>query len=141
MPRYILSNIAAFPKPRGQLGKHGNITHSADPRYRAWQLAFKQRLAAQTLDCFDGAYGYGFLLHMPKKAGQQPDIDNMMGGIMDCLTRDKKDPDAHYWLKDDNWRILSRCYVVAVPATVTAQIGLIVADTRIEYHSNFLQDN
>jgi Holliday junction resolvase RusA-like endonuclease len=132
MPRYIL-NLAPFPKPRGQLGKHGNITHSADPRYRTWQLAFKQRLAAQTLDNFDFAYGYGFIFSMPKKAGQQPDVDNLMGGIMDCLTP--------HWLKDDNWRILNRCYIVAIPAIVTAQIGLIICESRAEYHSNFLQDN
>lgn len=74
------------PKPRGIQGKHGNIYHSSKP-YKLFKERFKTALEKQVripesplAEPFFTGFFYGF-----KDAGQNPDMDNLEGAILDAL--------------------------------------------------------
>lgn len=92
--------IAPHSKPRGQLGKHGNMTHSIGG-YRIWQNKILQYLKSIDLVIPQDFYGIIFLFYIKPKAGHPLDLSNAQGGVEDVLVKGG-------YLKDDNWKILKR---------------------------------
>lgn len=113
-------------KPRGQVGKAGNMTHSSfkapttlkgnlrllsgeQVPYRDWQLAIKTSLRMYHPDPFPPLFCLVYVFHIAgSKLGRAQDLDNMVGGINDCLTDG--------WIKDDSWKVLKRFWAEALPA-------------------------
>lgn len=108
----LILNFPLFPKPRGILGRAGNIYHSSKP-YKD----FKKRVAAEieaqlgaitepiASQCYLGVFnGY-----TPFKRGSELDSNNIYGAVEDCLVQTGK-------LKDDKRKILVghkiRCFPV-----------------------------
>lgn len=87
--------LKPLSKPRGQLGKHGNITHSTG-EYRNWQKNFILRLQKASPEPFEKFYAIVYVFNIRSKAGHQPDCDNMVGAINDVLTKK--------WIDDDTWQ-------------------------------------
>lgn len=93
-------------KPRGQLGKYGNMTHSLNG-YREWQISIAYNLRKIEFSIPNNFYGLVFVFHIPKLKGHPFDLSNLQGGIEDVLVK-------HEYLPDDNWKILGKYSGIAV---------------------------
>lgn len=101
--------IAPKPKPRGQIGKHGNMTHSIG-KYRIWQKEFRRLLKTQSvkpisLPIYAMLIDFGF---SRSSRGRKPDLDNTRGAVQDALQKDKNNPIAY--IKNDSWINLPHCH-------------------------------
>jgi Holliday junction resolvase RusA-like endonuclease len=99
---YSLKNLTPVSKPRGQIGKYGNITHSSGG-YRKFQQEVAERLRDMRFSIPGDFYALGYVFMMAKKRGHLNDVGNMKGAIEDILVKEK-------YLKDDNWRHLPRAW-------------------------------
>ena len=90
-------------KPRGEIGKQGNITHSSGG-YRGWQADFLKQLRklAGRPHTYVRLAGI-IVLHSRAKRRGLPDVSNMLGAVEDTLIEAK-------WLKDDNFKIVPRVF-------------------------------
>lgn len=100
-------NIPIKPKskPRGQIGKYGNITHSMGG-YMEWQQQFFYHLTVAKFEIPDNLYALIYHFLMVKQGGNPPDLDNLIGGVNDVLVK-------YEYLKDDNWKIVSKQFAFA----------------------------
>lgn len=106
MIRYMIP-IAPMSKPRGQLGKYGNITHSIGG-YRDWQRNLARKLASVKFTIPTDYFALIIILHISKnKRGRSQDVDDMIGGFFDSLVK-------FDFIKDDNWRIVTRYWSEAI---------------------------
>lgn len=85
-------------KPRGQLGKFGNMTHSLNG-YREWQSSMHNMLVKINFSMPVNLYGIVIVFHIPKLKGHPFDCGNLQGGIEDVLVKYK-------YIRDDNWKVL-----------------------------------
>lgn len=115
--------IRAFPKPRGQLNKHGKLTHSLGG-YRQWQTDFKTLIDSTPFYVPSNFHSVVFRFGIPKKRGHAPDLSNLQGGVEDALVKSK-------YLHDDNWKILTRYYTFG-QQTAQPSITLYVAGCKKE---------
>lgn len=101
--RKFVIPLTPSPKPRGELGKHGNMTHSSGG-YRKWQDTFLKQLrnVAGQPYTYQKIMALVVLQSRSKKRGL-PDVTNMAGAVEDTLIAAK-------WLKDDNFKINPRVY-------------------------------
>jgi Holliday junction resolvase RusA-like endonuclease len=97
-----LNNLYGKPKPRGQIGKYGNMTHSMNG-YREWQNQVIKQLNGSDWYIPENFHSLVFNFHIKPKSGHPPDLSNMQGGMEDVLVKNKN-------LVDDNWKILKRYY-------------------------------
>ena len=93
-------------KPRGQLGKFGNMTHSLNG-YREWQASLNNKFKQIDLVIPSPLYGLIMIFHIPKLKGHPFDLSNLQGGIEDVLVK-------YEYLPDDNWKILGKYVGIAV---------------------------
>lgn len=123
---YTLRGLKPVSKPRGQIGKHGNMTHSIGA-YRGFQVEVSERLKQLEFAIPGEFFSLAYIFYMAKKKGQQNDITNMTGAIEDILVKYK-------YLTDDNWQVLRRCYIEAVPSPTFAITILVLPQERDFYH-------
>lgn len=76
--------LRPFSKPRGKLGRKGNIYHN-DENYRLWKKQFLSCLETVQFKLPDFFYCLGFCFYIKPKRGHKPDCDNMVGSILDAL--------------------------------------------------------
>lgn len=119
----IILPIKAFPKPRGQLGKYGNMTHSAGG-YRAWQNQFSRLIQSTSFHVPDTFHSMVFQFNICTTRGRAPDLSNLQGGVEDALVKQK-------YLQDDNWKILTRFYTFGKVAPAS-EIIIYVAECKKE---------
>lgn len=100
--------IAAHAKPRGQIGKHGNITHSIGT-YRPWQTKVLKYLKTIDLVIPSDFYGIIFVFYLKSKAGHPIDLSNAQGGLEDVLVKGG-------YIKDDNYKVLKRYATLGIPS-------------------------
>lgn len=95
--------LSPYPKPRGEIGKAGNMTHSSGG-YRGWQNTFLKQLrsVAGQPHTYQKIQALVILQSRTKKRGL-PDVTNLAGAVEDTLIEAK-------WLKDDNFKINPRVY-------------------------------
>lgn len=101
--RKFVIPLKPYPKPRGEIGKAGNMTHSSGG-YRNWQNTFLKQLR----NVAGQPYTYQkiqalVVLQSRSKARGLPDVTNLAGAVEDTLIEAK-------WLKDDNFKINPRVY-------------------------------
>lgn len=99
-------------KPRGQLGKFGNMTHSLNG-YREWQTSMKGKLEEINFSIPGDMYGLILIFHIPKLKGHPFDLSNLQGGLEDVLVK-------YEYLKDDNWLRLGRYAGIALKSEYPA---------------------
>lgn len=94
--------IPGMSKPRGMIGKQGNIYHSSK-RYVQWNKEF---ISA----CFNCGFTpptefhtLAIVFYNKSKRGHLPDVDNMQGASLDALVKGK-------YLVDDNISIVDSLY-------------------------------
>jgi Holliday junction resolvase RusA-like endonuclease len=90
-----------MPKPRGKLSAHGHIYHN-DSKYRAYTQRVLTEcsrhidapIPAQTPFCVGLFNGY------KQGKGHQPDLDNLVGSLLDCLKKGGiiKDDSRSHWV-------------------------------------------
>lgn len=112
--RRIFLLIEPKPKPRGSLGRHGNMTHSSGD-YREWQVRFRSLLYVQIKpEQFPSDfYCLNLLLTVTKKfRGRDADRDNLIGSVFDAMQgwKDSKGNVYPGWINNDNWRTIPRGY-------------------------------
>lgn len=107
---YNLKNITPLSKPRGQLGKFGNMTHSSG-NYRKFQQEVYERLTELTFAIPGDFFALAYIFYMGRKKGRANDVGNMVGAIEDVLVKYK-------YLKDDSWLHLPRAWQEAVASDV-----------------------
>lgn len=118
--------MVAYPKPRGQLGKYGNMTHSAKSEYRKWQTKFRIRFLRLRREPIEKFYCLIYVFYLPIKIGRLPDLDNLEGGINDALTPDKTGFPG--WIKDDNISLLNYNVSRAFYKCPKGKIEIIIID-------------
>lgn len=100
------------PKPRGGLGRSGNMTHALND-YRNFQKMFLSMLNATGFRIPDGFHALVFKYNIKPKRGGKPDLSNLQGFVEDALVKGA-------YIKDDNWRILSRYFTFAHESDVSS---------------------
>lgn len=111
------------PKPRGGIGKHGNMTHQLND-YSGFQRMFISMLKSTSFQIPPDFHALIFKYNLKPKRGKAPDLSNMQGFIEDALVKSG-------YLKDDNWKILSRYYTFGVLAEESS-IDLFCVMSQIE---------
>jgi Holliday junction resolvase RusA-like endonuclease len=119
----LIIPMRAIPKPRGQIGKYGNMTHSIG-KYREWQEQFKKHIACTTFYVPKEFYSMVFKFNLAARSGGKPDLSNLQGGVEDALVK-------HKYIPDDNWKILQRFYTCGSPASISS-IELFVCTSKKE---------
>jgi Holliday junction resolvase RusA-like endonuclease len=99
------------PKPRGIVGKGGNIYHSSKP-YKFFRQNFINSLKNQGIVKPDEPYSKPFFVgwyygYIDK--GTDPDIDNLEGAILDSCKK-------YGLIKDDSRRYWRGSYKLALPS-------------------------
>lgn len=115
--------LRPFSKPRGQIGKYGNMTHSIG-KYRQWQEEFKLLIASTTFKVPSSFYAIIFDFKLSPRRGGKPDLSNLQGGVEDALVK-------YGYILDDNWKVLQRYYTVGTPASKSS-IDLYVCESKKE---------
>jgi Holliday junction resolvase RusA-like endonuclease len=89
-------NCKIMPKPRGKLGKQGNIYHN-DKRYVTYKKLIESQLISQIGKGFNWSYPIKVALICEfKPQSKEPDLmDNQIGSLLDCLVQWE-------YLKDDS---------------------------------------
>ena len=118
-------NIPIVPKskPRGQIGKYGNMTHSMGD-YMDWQKQFYWFLSTTDFAIPSDLYAIVYYFRMVKKGGQPPDLDNQIGAVNDVLVK-------YEYLKDDNWKIIPRQFAFATSSNKSS-IGIYTCQNKEE---------
>lgn len=102
--------IPITQKPRGKLGKYGNITHSIGD-YRIWQKTFIDYLEGIKLNkTANPLYALAVIGFLRPRKGRPSDTSNFLGAVEDALVKGK-------FIKDDNYKILPRVYGEIIPVT------------------------
>lgn len=96
-------------KPRGQLNKFGNMTHSLGG-YRQWQKKALDALQKANFKTPNSWYRLLFEFHIKPKRGHKNDGSNMQGAIEDALVKGG-------YIIDDNWGILPRTSISVTKST------------------------
>ena len=115
--------IRPYLKPRGALGKHGNMTHSIG-YYRKWQEGFKKHIASTSFYVPPDFYAIVFQFKLASRSGGKPDLSNLQGGVEDALVK-------HKYIPDHNWKILQRYYTCGTPASISS-IELYICQSKKE---------
>lgn len=116
--------IAPKPKPRGQLGKYGNMTHSLKG-YREWQDELDKYLRIAKFIIPDNFYGIIYHFGIVKKRGGKPDISNLVGGIEDVLVK-------YDYINDDNYQVIKHYFASAIQSEKSF-INIYVTDNKAEF--------
>lgn len=116
---YNLKNITPLSKPRGQLGKFGNMTHSSG-NYRQFQQEIYERLTELNFSIPGEFFSLAYIFYMGKKRGRANDVGNMVGALEDVLVKFE-------FLRDDSWLHLPRAWQEAL-ASDRFGITLMVLD-------------
>ncbi|AND75569.1 RusA [Nostoc phage N1] len=117
-------NIEPFPKPRGGVGKYGNMTHSSKG-YRQWQERFKISLYGSRHPFPSKFHGLVFFFYIKPKPGQPPDLENYQGAIQDTLV-------LLDLMEDDNYKILGRYHTDHIVVKEPSHFDLYVVSNRKE---------
>lgn len=92
-------------KPRGKIGKHGNIYHqSAD--YSEYQRTFNEHIKSCSFSLMMSEADLHSVLidfHLVVKRGGKNDVDNLAGSVLDALVK-------YGVISDDNHTIVKRLY-------------------------------
>ena len=119
----VILPVKPISKPRGMLNRYGKITHSLGG-YRQWQKEFHSHISSTSFIIPNTFHSIVFQFNITPVRGHPPDLSNMQGAVEDALVKYK-------YLKDDNWKILTRFYTFA---TVSKQPSIIlyVAESKEE---------
>lgn len=120
----VTIQVPPFPKPRGQLGKYGNMTHSVGG-YRSWQDEMLIALRQARFKTPDSFHTICYIYHWVRKRGALPDGENLQGGTQDTLKKGE-------YIKDDNISIISSWYGLAVIGK-KAYIELYICETFADF--------
>ncbi|XAI95745.1 RusA [Dolichospermum phage Dfl-JY23] len=115
--------ISWFPKPRGGIGRYGNMTHSSKG-YRQWQSKFLESLS-KTNSFPKDFHCLIFFFYIKPKPGQPPDLENLQGGIQDTLKKTG-------CIKDDNYKHIGRYYTDHMVVKDSSRFDLYVVDNHQE---------
>lgn len=121
--QHIKIPLRGYPKPRGALGKYGNMTHSIG-LYRQWQDEFRRYIAQTSFYVPQDFYSMVFKFNLAARSGGKPDLSNLQGGVEDALVK-------HKYIPDDNWKVLTRYYTCGSPAS-TSSIELFICMNKKE---------
>lgn len=91
--------LRGFPKPRGKVGKYGNIYHK-DKKYTEWQNSLQKEMVRFNFDPV-GDNVFALCFEFGLKGRGLPDVDNLAGGVMDFLV-------LFGYLKEDNYTVVPR---------------------------------
>lgn len=129
MKAYYFKNLPTISKPRGRVGKHGNITHSYGG-YREFQEFLSARLMAVNFTIPDEFFCMPAIFYIGKKRGHPNDLDDLLGAVQDTLVK-------YNFIKDDSWKQLPAIYSEALPARESALLLLVCE--RVEDLITYLQ--
>ncbi|AND75665.1 RusA [Nostoc phage A1] len=119
--------FAAFPKPRGGIGRYGNMTHSSKG-YRQWQQKFLESLSNYHSSEKSFPIDFHcliFFFYIKPKRGQPPDLENLQGAIQDTLKKAG-------CITDDNYKILGRYYTDHMVVKDTSHFDLYLVSNHQE---------
>jgi Holliday junction resolvase RusA-like endonuclease len=94
--------IPGMSKPRGMIGKQGNIYHSSK-RYVEWNKDFIGACFRANFTPPKDFHTLAIVFYYKNKRGHLPDVDNMQGASLDALVKGK-------YLEDDNISIVDSLY-------------------------------
>lgn len=116
-------------KPRGGLGKYGNMTHSLNG-YREWQREFALRLKSVNFS-LENHYAIMYRLILSKrKRGRPQDVTDMIGALEDVFVQ-------YNFIKDDNWRRIPRYWGEAIQGGEESIIEIYVLMSESEIPAYF----
>ncbi|QVQ57107.1 RusA-like resolvase [Anabaena phage Elbi] len=115
--------ISWFPKPRGGIGRYGNMTHSSGG-YRQWQKRFLESLK-EPGNFPKKFHGLVFFFYIKPKPGSPPDLENLQGGVQDTLKKAG-------CIKDDNYKYIGRYYTDHIVVEDYSRFDLYVVFSRKE---------
>lgn len=99
--------IRLVPKPRGGLGKYGNMTHYAN-NYGQWQTETARILKSTGFEMPETFTVLSLRIFLCGRG--RPDVENMVGAWQDLLVK-------HGYLKDDNFIHLPEIHAKATKST------------------------
>ncbi|QLF85069.1 RusA [Nostoc phage YongM] len=111
-------------KPRGGIGRYGNMTHSSKG-YRQWQQKFLESLYNSNHPFPSDFHCLVFFFYIKPKSGHPPDLENLQGGIQDTLVK-------MGCIKDDNYKILGRYYTDHIVVKDASHFDLYVVSNHTE---------
>src|SRR6476469_3332370 len=92
---YFVIQSPILPKPRGKLGRSGNIYHN-DKAYTEYKKEIESNIIKAIPKSYQWHYPIGIAIineFIPKSRGSEADIDNLTGSILDCLVQKSYIPD------------------------------------------------
>ena len=99
----VILHLRKRAKPRGGIGKYGNITHSSKG-YREWQDE-----AISLIRCMKiPPIGVIYSLHIVFYRKGRGDLDNLAGGVMDLLVKAGV-------IEDDDWVTIPNLIITTNP--------------------------
>jgi hypothetical protein len=129
--------LKMFPKPRGNLGKHGGktIIYHSTPEYVDWNKSFSRSCKDAKFASPESTLYYCFKFFHKPRPGHPPDGENCQGSIQDALVKCG-------FIQDDNINVIKRWYG-EVTKTDFDLIDLYFCQTKKEfiYVLNTFMDN
>lgn len=116
--KYYQILMKPMSKPRGQIGKFGNMTHSIG-RYRDFQKELDYKLKLTQFSIPVGFYALAYVLFMGKKIGRPNDVDDMVGAIKDVFVRFE-------YIKDDSYKHIPRFWSEAVESSNPKHFSIVI---------------
>lgn len=122
--KYYQIAITPMSKPRGQLGKFGNLTHSVG-RYREFQKEIEYKLRLTNFSIPVGFFALAYVLFMGKKRGRANDVGNMIGALEDVFVK-------YEYIKDDSYKHLPRFWSEAVESRNHKHFSIVIFTMEVE---------
>ena len=117
--------MRGIPKPRGRLSRNGHIYHSHS-KYVEWTKDFNRYLRVLNFQLAENQT-IAVNFNLKRNRGAKPDLDNLMGSVLDALVKGN-------FIEDDNYTIIPRLLVFGEVSEVNT-IEIFVADTKKDLYN------